>query len=130
MSINFDENYWDIFNVSGIKKNLKSAFSDVESVVKMIWENIPLFLQTWKFNTASLKQINQCYIIKCRIKKPWCGTSDGYRAVYYFDEQNQNSKLLLLYSKNDIPDNGQETQQIRKKLKCYYPDLVKIFTKT
>jgi len=124
MSINFDENYDDIYNVSWIRKNLKSAFSDVELAIKLVWENLPLFLQTWKFNTVSLKQLNQSNIIKCRIKKPWYWTSDWYRAVFYLDKQNQKSKLLLLYSKNDIPDNSQETQQIRKKLKYYYPDLV------
>ena len=124
MSINFDEDFWNIYNVSGIKKNLRSAFSDIEAIVKMIWQNLPMFLQTWKFNTVSLKKIWNSCIIKCRIKKPWCWTSDWYRAIYFLDVESQISKILLLYSKNDIPDNSQETQQIWKKIKQYYPDLL------
>ena len=118
----FNQEYKDIYDVKSIENDQKGLFLGVKKVLLLAGENIQQFLATGMFHMASLSEKDGKSIIKCRIKKPWCWSSEWYRAVFFYNLTGSfpTSQLLLLYSKNHCPDNVQETQWIWNQLKKRY----------
>ncbi len=127
MSINFNEKYQKIPYIKKINKEINSAFNDVKQVLTLIWKHIDKFIITKKFNTTSLITKNNQHIIKTRIKKPGHWTSEWYRAIFHYKSQHKTSSLLLIYSKNHLSDNENETQRIQEKIKEQHKDIYKFF---
>lgn len=51
----------------------------------------------------------------------------GNRCIIYINGNKMTIDILLIYNKNDLPKNKQETKYIYDVIKTEYPDIKKIF---
>ena len=121
------EDYTKRHFIKNFEKKYKSQWNKTQDDIIFVCEHIENMLLT---NRADLiSAADDCRLVKLdfaifglRVSPK----SSGNRCILFLDDDMRIVKVLLVYSKNDIPTSN-ETQTWKNIIKTQYPEMGKIF---
>lgn len=121
------EEYTKRHFIKNFEKKYKSKWNKTQDDIIFVCEHIENMLLTKRADLISVAENSRLIKLDFAIfglkESP---KSSGNRCILFLDDEIKIVKVLLVYSKNDIPTNN-ETQVWKNIIKSQYPELAEIF---
>ena len=121
------EEYTKRHFIKNFEKKYKSKWNKTQDDIIFVCEHIENMLFTKRADLISIAENSRLVKLDFAIfGLKVSPKSSGNRCILFLDDDMKIVKILLVYSKNDIPTNN-ETQAWKNIIKSQYPELAGIF---
>ena len=121
------ENYTEKHYVKKFRKDYKEKWDATEQTIIAVCERIDRMLLYSRADLISSSGVYKLVKLDFAVEGTRISPkASGNRCILLVDEKVRSVKILLVYSKNDIPT-ANETQQWKKIIRDEYKDIGKIF---
>lgn len=121
------EEYTKRHFIKNFEKKYKSKWNKTQDDIIFVCEHIENMLFTKRADLISIAENSRLVKLDFAIfGLKVSPKSSGNRCILFLDDDIKLVKVLLVYSKNDIPTNN-ETQAWKNIIKSQYPELAGIF---
>lgn len=113
--------------IRNFEKKYKSQWNKTRDDIIFVCEHIQSMLSTKRADLISTA--NNCRLVKLDFAifgLKISPKSSGNRCILFLDDDMGIAKILLVYSKNDIPTHN-ETSEWKRIIKSQYPDIGSFF---
>ena len=122
------EDYTRRHFIKNFEKKYKSKWNKTQDDIIFVCEHIENMLSTKRADLISVA--DNCRLVKLDFAifgMKISPKSSGNRCILFLDDDMRIVKILLVYSKNDIPTHN-ETQEWKNIVKAQYPSIGEIFS--
>lgn len=122
------EDYTRRHFIKNFEKKYKSKWNKTQDDIIFVCEHIENMLSTKRADLISVA--DNCRLVKLDFAifgMKISPKSSGNRCILFLDDDMRIVKILLVYSKNDIPTHN-ETQEWKNIIKAQYPSIGEIFS--
>lgn len=121
------EDYTKRHFIKSFEKKYKSKWNKTQDDIIFVCEHIENMLFTKRADLISIAENSRLVKLDFAIfRLKVSPKSSGNRCILFLDDDIKLVKVLLVYSKNDIPTNN-ETQAWKNIVKSQYSELAEIF---
>lgn len=121
------EDYTKRHFIKSFEKKYKAKWNKTQDDIIFVCEHIENMLLTKRADLISVAENSRLVKLDFAIfGLKVSPKSSGNRCILFLDDEIKIVKVLLVYSKNDIPTNN-ETQAWKNIIKSQYPELAGIF---